>query len=85
MKILFSTPRYFFLLPFFWTLYAQILLNGMIHLFTFFLGLFFFLFLLGLPFFDLINIVNITKISLFKPTVLSTDIFTNVYTFSTIL
>jgi oligosaccharide repeat unit polymerase len=70
-------------ITFFWTLYAQILLNGTFHLFTIFLGIFF-LFLLGLPFFDLIKVIDITKVHLFRYTVLSKEIFINVYSFSTI-
>ena len=80
--IVFYTQLLLFII-YFWTLYAQILLNGIIHLFTIFLGLFF-LFLLGLPFFDLIKAIDITKVNLFKYTVLSNEIFINVYTFSTI-
>jgi oligosaccharide repeat unit polymerase len=81
-QLVFYTQLLLFI-TFFWTLYAQILLNGTFHLFTIFLGIFF-LFLLGLPFFDLIKVIDITKVHLFKYTVLSKEIFINVYTFSTV-
>jgi oligosaccharide repeat unit polymerase len=70
-------------ITFIWTLYAQILLNGMIHIFTIFLGLFF-LFLLSLPFFDLINIIDIHKKYLFTYIKLSNEIYLTVYTYSTL-
>ncbi|MFT3751983.1 MAG: O-antigen polysaccharide polymerase Wzy [Paludibacter sp.] len=70
------------LTTFFWTLFAQIKLNGAKHLFTIFLALFF-LFLLSLPFFDLIGLVELDKKYLFVPIKLTNDIDIRVYTFST--
>lgn len=69
------------LLTFFLILISQIKLNGIQHLFTFYLA-FFFLFLLSLPFFDLIGLIDINKKYLFVPVNLNSDIYIKVYTFS---
>ncbi|MDR1678981.1 MAG: O-antigen polysaccharide polymerase Wzy family protein [Prevotellaceae bacterium] len=67
---------------YFWVLSAQILLNGLMHLFTIFLGGYF-VFLLGQPFFDLIGVIDITKNCLFRYIELSNEIYVTTYTYST--
>ncbi|HLP04538.1 MAG TPA: O-antigen polysaccharide polymerase Wzy [Paludibacter sp.] len=67
---------------FFWTFSEQLKLHGFKHLLTFFLGIFF-LFLLSLPFFDLIQAIDIQKQYLFVKIKISNEIFYKVYTFST--
>lgn len=66
-----------------WVAFAQIRLNGLLHIFTIFLGVFF-LFLLSLPFFDLVSLVDISKLYVFRRTHLSNDIFIQVYSYTSL-
>jgi oligosaccharide repeat unit polymerase len=67
---------------FFWIGIAQIRLNGLLHLYSIFLFLFF-LFLLGIPFFDWLGIININDVYLFRYVKLSNNTYIKVYIYST--
>jgi oligosaccharide repeat unit polymerase len=71
----------FLFIVFFWTLFAQIILNGLMHLYSIFLFLFF-LFLLSIPFCDWLNIMDINKKYLFRYAYLSDDIYVEVCIYS---
>jgi oligosaccharide repeat unit polymerase len=66
---------------FFWIVVAQIQLNGGTHLFTLFLGIFF-VYLLGLPFFNLLGWINLDQQILTVPVHLSNTTLITVYTYT---
>jgi oligosaccharide repeat unit polymerase len=68
---------------FFWTFFAQVKLNGIMHLYSVFL-LFLFLFLLGMPFFDWLNVIDINEKYLFRYAKLSDAIYIEVYMYSAV-
>lgn len=75
-----SYSQTLFFVLFFWVVMAQITLNGLLHLFTIFLGLFF-LFLGGIPFLDLIGVIDIEELFLIVHNRLSNAIYIEVYTY----
>jgi oligosaccharide repeat unit polymerase len=66
---------------FFWIVWVQIKLNGIMHLFTLFLGIFF-VYLLGLPFYDLLGWINVEQQVMTVPVKLSGSTLVITYTYT---